>query len=47
VVLVVKKFKEFLIFLISFILLGGLMILTFVLQANNADVIGFTGGIDI
>lgn len=41
-----KRLKEFLIFLISFILLGGLMILTFVLQANNADVIGFTGGIE-
>ena len=45
-VLIVKKFKEFLFFLASFVLLGGLMILTFVLQANNADVIGFTGGID-
>lgn len=41
-----KKFKEFLIFLISFILLGGLLILTFVLQANSTDVVGFTGGID-
>lgn len=41
-----KKFKEFLIFLISFILLGGLMILTFVLQANSTDVTGVMSGTD-
>lgn len=41
-----KRLKEFLLFLISFILLGGLMILTFVLQANSTDVVGFMGGID-
>ena len=41
-----KKFKEFLFFALAFILLGGLMILTFVLQAKSIDVIGFTDGID-
>ena len=39
-----KKFKEFLIFLISFILLGGLMILTFFSQANSTDVTGIMSG---
>ena len=41
-----KKFKEFLIFLISFILLGGLMILTFFSQANSTDVTGIMSGTD-
>ena len=39
-----KRLKEFLFFLISFILLGGLMILTFVLQANSTDVTGIMSG---
>ena len=41
-----KRIKEFLLFLISFILLGGLMILTFVLQANSTDVTGIMSGTD-
>ncbi len=39
-----KKFKEFLWFLIPFILLSIISVVFFILQLKNADVIGFMGG---